>query len=115
MQHQDLLLTTAEVSAAFAGFSGIVGVFRFAAFLTIRGITRDHTFTQVGLASVRTTHVIAWVTTIMVGLSILNGLGVFSSRASAVYLVALFWTLGLSGFFFTRLVASSQAPSQDEE
>lgn len=165
MQHQDLLLTIAEVSAAFAGFSGVVGVFReraqkleaqlqlhrltqmiatslsalamsvtpfliaafgvpepvvwrissmlyalFATILTARGMTRGHAFTQVGLTSVRTTQVIVWLTIVIVGISILNGLGVFSSRTSAFYLVALFWTLGLSGFFFTRLIASSQVP-----
>ena len=41
------------------------------------------------------------------------GLGAFSSRASAIYLMALFWTLGLSGFFFTRMVVFLLPPSQD--
>lgn len=167
MQHQELLLATAEVSATFAGFSGVIGVFRkhnskleaqlmrhrllqmivtslsaltmsvspflIAAFrlpeplvwrsssviyvfaatlLTAFGLYRSRPFVQAGLASVRTNYVIALVTIVTVGISLLNGLGVFSFRASAIYLVTLFWTLGLSGFFFTTLVASFY-PSQD--
>ena len=165
MQHQELLLATAEVSAAFAGFSGVMGVFRkhtnqqkvqfqrhrllqmivtslsalamsitpfliaafrfpeplvwrissviyaiFATLLTACGIYQGYSFVRAGLVSVRTTQVIAMVTTIMVGISILNGLGVFSLRVSAIYLLTLFWTLGLSGFFFMTLVASCQSP-----
>lgn len=165
MQHQELLLATAEVSAAFAGFSGVMGVFRkhtnklkaqfqrhrllqmiitslsalamsispfliaafrfpeplvwrissiiyvvFATLLTAFGIYQGYPFVRAGLVSVHTTQIIALVTTITVGISILNGLGVFSLRASAIYLLALFWTLGLSGFFFMTLVASCQPP-----
>ena len=145
MQHQELLLTIAEVSATFVGFSGIVGVFRertgklevkyqrhllfqmivtglsalamsvnpflvaafgfseplvwrissgiyvfFGTLLTILGIYQSCPFIRAGLDSVRTTRVIALVTTVVVGISILNGLGAFSWRASAIYLVALF-------------------------
>ncbi|MDJ0736128.1 MAG: hypothetical protein QNJ47_19035 [Nostocaceae cyanobacterium] len=77
----------------------------FSILLTIRGIYQNCPFIWVGLASVRTSKVIALVTTFVVGISILNGLGAFSKQASAIYLVALFWTLGLSGFFFTRMVS----------
>ena len=168
MQHQELLLTIAEVSATFVGFSGIVGIFRehtgklevryqrhllfqmittglaaltmsvnpflVAAFgftelwvwriasgiyvfcgtlLTILGIYQSRPFIRASLVSVRINRVIALVTTIVVGISIMNVLGAFSSRASAIYLVALFWTLGLSGFFFTRMVTFLLPPSQD--
>ncbi|MDJ0704199.1 MAG: hypothetical protein QNJ46_13020 [Leptolyngbyaceae cyanobacterium MO_188.B28] len=165
MQHQELLLTTAEVSATFAGFSGVIGVFsehtrnleaqlqrhrllqmivtslsaltmsvspfliaafRFpeplvwrissaiyvfpATLLTALAIYSSRPFIRAGLASDLTSHVIAVITTITVGVSILNGLGVFPSQASAIYLVTLFFTLGLSGFFFTQLVAAFQPP-----
>ncbi|MDJ0619930.1 MAG: hypothetical protein QNJ63_24845 [Calothrix sp. MO_192.B10] len=168
IQHQELLLAIAEVSATFVGFSGVVGVFRerngklevryqrhllfqmittglsalalsvtpfliaafgfpeplvwrissgiyvfFSTLLTIRGIYQDCPFLWAGLDSVRTAKVLALVTTFVVGISILNGLGAFSQRASAIYLVSLFWTLGLSGFFFTRMVTFLQPPSQD--
>ena len=168
MQHQELLLTIAEVSATFVGFSGVVGVFGertaklevryqrhllfqmittglsalamsvspflvaafgfpeslvwrmssgiyvfFGTILTILGTYQSCPFLRAGLDSVRTTRVIALVTTVVVGISILNGLGAFSSRSSAIYLVALFWTLGLSGFFFTRMVTFLLSPSQD--
>ena len=168
MQHQELLLAIAEVSATFVGFSGVVGVFRerttklevryqrhllfqmittglaalamsvnpflvaafgfpeplvwrissgiyvfFGTLLTILGIYQSSPFIRVGLTSVRINRVIALVTTFIVGISILNGLGAFSSRASAIYLVAIFWTLGLSGFFFTRMVTFLLPPSQD--
>ncbi len=168
MQHQELLLTIAEVSATFVGFSGIVGVFRgrsgklevryqryqlfqmittglsalalsvspfllaafgfseplvwrissgiyvfFGTLLTFLGIYQSRPFIRAGLDSVRTTRVIALVATFVVGISIMNVLGAFSWRASALYLVALFWTLGLSGFFFTRMVTFLLAPSQD--
>ena len=168
MQHQELLLAIAEVSATFVGFSGVVGVFGertgklevryqryqlfqmivtglaalamsvtpflvaafgfpeplvwrissgiyvfFGTLLTIRSIYQGCPFIRAGLDSVLITKVIALVTTVVVGISILNGLGAFSSRSSAIYLVALFWTLGLSGFFFTRMVTFLLSPSQD--
>ena len=168
MQHQELLLTIAEVSATFVGFSGVVGVFGertgklevryqhhllcqmittglstlamsvtpflvaafgfpgpmvwrissgiyvfFGTLRTILGIYQGYPYVRAGLASVLITKVIAQVTTVVVGISILNGLGAFSSRASAIYLVALFWTLGLSGFFFTRMVTFFLPPFQD--
>ena len=168
MQHQEFLLTIAEVSATFVGFSGVVGVFRectgklevqyqrhllfqmittglsalaisltpflvaafgfpepkvwrissgiyvlFSTLLTILGTYQGCPFIWTGLASVRTAKVIALVATFVVGISILNCLGTFSGRASAIYLVALFWTLGLSGFFFTRMVTFLLPPSQD--
>ena len=168
MQHQELLLTIAEVSATFVGFSGIVGIFRertgklevkyqrhllfqmivtglsalamsvnpflvaafgfpkplvwrissgiyvfFGTLLTILGIYQSCPFIRAGLDSVLITKVIALVTTFVVGISIMNVLGAFSWRASAIYLVALFWTLGLSGFFFTRIVTFLLPPSQD--
>lgn len=163
MQYQELLLTTSEVSATFAGFSGIIGVFgkqtdkleaqlqrhrllqmiitslsalamsvipfliaafRFpeswvwrisslvyvvaATLLTTLGTYRSRSFVQAGLVSVRTTQVIGCVTTVTVGISLLNGVGVFPFRAAAIYLVDLFWILGLSGFFFIMLVAAFQ-------
>ena len=168
MQHQELLLTIAEVSATFVGFSGVVGVFGehtgklevryqryqlfqmivtglsalamsvnpflvaafgfpeplvwrissgisvfFGTLLTILAIYQSCPFIQAGLDSVLITKVIALVTTVVVGISIMNVLGAFSSRASAIYLVAIFWTLGLSGFFFTRMVTFLLAPYQD--
>ncbi len=168
MQHQELLLAIAEVSATFVGFSGIVGVFRertgklevgyqryqlfqmivtglsalamsvtpflvaafgfpeplvwrissgiyvfFGTLLTILAIYQSCPFLRAGLDSVLSTRVIALVATFIMGISILNALGAFSSRASAIYLVALFWTLGLSGFFFTRMVVFLLPPSQD--
>ena len=168
MQHQELLLAIAEVSATFVGFSGVVGVFGertgklevryqrhflfqmittglsalatavtpfliaafgfseplvwrissviyvfFATLLTTLAIYQSRPFMRAGLDSVHTTIVIALITIVVVGISILNGVGVFSSRASAIYLVALFWTLGLSGFFFTRMVTFLLIPSKD--
>ncbi len=168
MQHQELLLTIAEVSATFVGFSGIVGVVRertgklevryqrhqlfqmistglsalaisvtpflvaafgfpepmvwrissgiyvfFGTLLSILAIYQSCPYVRAGLASVRITRVIALVTTFVVVISIMNVLGAFSSRASAIYLLALFWTLGLSGFFFTKMAAFLLASSQD--
>ena len=58
------------------------------------------TFLLFRLASVRTAQVVSLGTTTAIGISLLNRLAVFPLRAAAIYLIALFWILGLPDVFF---------------
>ena len=94
MQQADLMLTTAQIGMAFAGFAGLITLLR-----------RPGPRTDARLNEIRFRSMMELSLTLAVWLGLLlNALGVFPGLESGVYFAALFGHFLAAAFFFIRLL-----------